>query len=169
MPDTNSSHLPTIRLRQSEMDRVFSLFAAAQEIVAAKSDLQQRIKAVPNGYRNIRLVEVTLSRLLEEIVKTIPVEKLVSIQRLIPRISYKVYFNGSIGKMQDDETIISIKDLDALCKAAHEHCVFCDKNCGQCELGIGKVFDRVLKINREKGESWAFFRFDNLTGNDSEV
>lgn len=157
------TELPTIRVYQSEMDRLFALYAALQELELAERDMQRRINAVPGGLSDLQLIKDTLSRFLEAVVATIPPEKLASIQRMLPRMAYKVYFNGVVSQMMDDATGVKIKDLDTLCKAAHEHCVLCDDKCDRCKLGIGKVFDRVLKVDRE-GESWTFFNFDNLMG-----
>lgn len=154
--------LPEIRMRQGELDGLFALFATLQEIESIKADMQQRLKAIPNGYRDIRLVEATLTRLVESLVATVPAEKLKSIKQMLPRMKYKVYFNGSVSQMQDNATAIDAKDLDLLCRRVHDsYCFLCDDKCGQCKYGIGKVFDHVMTIDREKGGSWSDLRFDD--------
>lgn len=73
--------LPEMRMRQGEMDGLFAMFAALQEFDGAKTDMRDRLKAIPNGYRDLRLAEATLTRLLARIVETIPAEKKRAIRR----------------------------------------------------------------------------------------
>ena len=154
--------LPEIRMRQGELDGLFALFATLQEIESIKTDMRQRLNAIPNGYRDTRLVEATLTRLVESLIATVPAEKLKSIRQMLPRMKYKVYFNGSVSQMQDNATAIDAQDLDLLCRRVHDsYCFLCDDKCGQCKYGIGKVFDHVMTIDREKGGSWSDLRFDD--------
>lgn len=166
MADTDKKKpLPQLRMRPGEMDGLFALFATLQEIEGVKSDMRARLQAVPNGYRDIRLVEVTLTRLLTELVKTVPLEKLRSIQRMLPKMKYKVYFNGTVSQMQDNATAIDSKDLAQLCTMVHGwYCVLCDDNCDHCKHGLAKIFDRVLKADREKGQSYSSIDFSDIDG-----
>lgn len=161
MADTDkNTPLPKMRMRSGEMDGLFALFATLQEIEGVKSDMRDRLKAVPNGYRDIRLVEVTLTKLLTELVKTVPDEKLRAIRKQLPRMKYKVYFNGTVSQMQDNATAIDARDLAQLCAIVHDwRCFLCDDNCDHCKYGIAKIFDRVLKTDREKGQSYATIDF----------
>ena len=145
--------LPTFRLYQSEMDRIFALFAALQEVEMSKDHMRRRVASIPEGPAQLDLLSDVLSRLLDSLIATIPPKKLHSIRRMLPKMRYKVYFNGIISEMQDDATAIRIRDLHTLCKAAHEQCVLCDDNCNRCKLGLGRVFDRILKVDRMEGES----------------
>lgn len=164
MADPNDKKpLPEMRLRQGEMDTLFALFAALQELDAAKSDMRQRLKAIPNGNRDIRLVEVTLTRLLTNLIATVPAEKLQSIRRMLPNMKYKVYFYGSVSQMQDNATAVDANDLNLLCHRVHDYyCYLCDDDCNHCKYGIAKAFDHVLKIDRDG--SWSNLRFDDEEG-----
>ena len=44
--------LPEMRMRQGEMDGLFAMFAALQEFDGVKTDMRDRLKAIPNGYRD---------------------------------------------------------------------------------------------------------------------
>lgn len=152
--------LPVIRLRQSELDDIFALFATLQELEAAKNDMRERFRAIPNGYRDVRLVEVTLNRLLVDLVATIPQEKLRSIRKMLPNMKYKVYFNGTVSQMCDNATAIDSNDLDVLCRLAHDNCcLLCDDDCSKCKCGLSRVFNHVLKMDRQPGDSWSFMDF----------
>lgn len=164
MADTDKNEpLPRLRLRRGEMDGLFALFATLQEIEKVKGDMKERLKVVPNGLRDIRLVEVTLTRLLTDLTKTVPLEKLLSIRRMLPNMRYKVSYYGSISQMQDNATAISVKDLTTLCKMCHSwQCVLCDDDCDHCKHGLAKVFDHVLKVDREKGQSYSSMDFSDM-------
>ena len=155
--------LPEIRMRQGEMDGLFAMFAALQEFNGIKADMRERLKAIPNGYRDLRLTEATMTRLLASIVETIPAEKKRSIRRMLPRMKYKVFFNAPVSQMDEDATAINAHDLALLCRLVHDfYCFLCDDDCIHCKHGIAKVFDRVFKVDREK--SWADYRFDDEEG-----
>lgn len=163
--DKDKKPIPKLRMRSGEMDGLFALFATLQEIEGVKSDMRERLKAVPNGYRDIRLVEATLTRLLQDLVTTIPLEKLKSIKRMLPHMRYKVYFYGSVSQMQDNATAIDSKDLATLCRIAHEwNCILCDNDCDHCKIGLAKIFDSVLKVDREKGQSYSAMDFSEMDG-----
>jgi len=61
--DVGKPLLPEMRMRQGEMDGLFAMFAALQEFDGVKTDMRDRLKAIPNGYRDLRLAEATLTRL----------------------------------------------------------------------------------------------------------
>lgn len=151
--------LPEMRMRQGEMDGLFAMFAALQEFDGAKTDMRDRLKAIPNGYRDLRLAEATLTRLLARIVETIPAEKKRAIRRMLPSMKYNVYYNAPVSHMDEDATAINAHDLVLLCQLVQGfYCFLCEEDCNHCKYGIAKVFDRVFKVDREK--SWADFCFD---------
>lgn len=166
MDDTDVKNpIPQLRMRSGEMDGLFALFATLQEIEGVKSDMRERLKAVPNGYRDIRLIEVTLTRLLQDLVMTVPPEKLRAIKRMLPRMRYKVYFYGSVSQMQDNATAIDSKDLMTLCRIAQSwNCALCDDKCDHCKIGLAKIFDRVLKVDLEEGQSYSSLDFSETDG-----
>lgn len=156
---------PTIRARQAEVEELFAFFAVLQEIEKAKVDMRARLKAVPNGWRDIRMIETVLRSLIDRLLLTLPGEKLLSIKRVLPRMSYKVYFNRAVVPTRDDSdaTIISMDDLDEIVKTAHgNRCICCDDNCNQCALG--KAFDHIFVKHRARNESWSYL---NIAEDDS--
>ena len=58
--DVGKPLLPEMRMRQGEMDGLFAMFAALQEFDGVKTDMRDRLKAIPNGYRDLRLAEWSL-------------------------------------------------------------------------------------------------------------
>lgn len=161
MPDPENTHegIPRLRMRQNEMDELFAFYAALSNIASAEKDMRKRLDAVPNGYRDLRLVETVLTRLCKSILQTVPEEKLYSIRCMLPKMRYKVYFYGTVCEMQNNAVAIDNSDLDVLCHLVHDYyCAFCTDDCNRCKYGIGRVFDRMFKVDRK--DSWANYDID---------
>ena len=74
---------------------------------------------------------------------------------LMPDTRVHVTYSRQIGKGKDHVSGIATRDLDLLMAAAQDGvCKLCDGNCDRCDLG--KVFDRFMNTDREKGESYTF-------------
>ena len=147
--------IPVIRANNEAVTTALGLIAALQEMkVALDSRFLQRFKAVPNGYRNARLIFSLLNKLIDDVLLTFPVEKLESMQRMLPHMKFQIHCGPSVSKINNDEVIISEKNLDALVLAAHDgKCKLCiDQNCKRCKLG--KALDGLCCYDREDG-SWA--------------
>lgn len=156
MPDENEK---TMRLRASETNALFTLYASLQEIDHAKDEMEKRLRAIPYGWRDISLIRSVLSKLIDQILETVPIEKLVSLSRNMRCMSYRVYFAPPVTAPPPDEVIVKAEDLAALAKYAHEcTCIACDKNCNKCELGA--ALDHTLIQSRRRNESWSWIDCD---------
>lgn len=151
--------LPTIRANSRELDQIFTMFAAAQELEHAEQKMERRVRAIPNGWRNLRLCRTLLDQLVMDLVGTLQQEKVAAMKRMLPRMKFKVVCGPNATKTQDDEAILSMKDLDVLVHYAHEaNCMMClEANCRACKLG--KTLDGVLTKDRNGG-SWATIDID---------
>lgn len=145
----------TIRANNEAVTTELSLIASYQEIQRAiNSPFAQRFKAVPGGWRDANMLRSVLSKLIDNTLLTFPHEKLVSMQRMLPHMKYKVQCGVTASKLGSDECIVTENDLDTLSYYAHETCKLCvEQNCNRCPLG--KTFDRTLTLDRD-GSSWAF-------------
>ncbi len=150
-PPSEEKVLPILRCNREELNCIFGLFAAVTEFTKCEEVLQRRVKAIPNGWRDLRLLSGQTYKLVEKILRTVPVEKLQGVMRMLPNMQYKTCF-GKNAAVEEDETIIKMSEMDAIVAAAHEKCVLCDKDCNKCALG--KSFDHVLADDRDGG-SWA--------------
>lgn len=151
----NGNNIPIIRSNNEAVSTALGLIAALQEMkVALDSKFLQRIKAVPNGYRNARLIFVLLNNLIDDVLLTFPAEKLESMQRMLPHMKFKILCGVSASKVDNDSVVISEKNLDTLVLAAHDgKCKLCiEQNCSRCALG--KALDGLCCYDREDG-SWA--------------
>ena len=106
--------LPMIRANSRDLDHLFALFAASQELEQVEKHMEKRVRAIPNGWRDLRLVHTTLEKLLVNMVATLQPEKLKAMKRMLPRMKFKVICGTHASHSKDDETILAMNDLDTL-------------------------------------------------------
>lgn len=150
-------HIPEIRLHHEETMTLFSLFAAVSELKNATENerFMNRIKVVPGARRDFAMITNRLAKVTEDILMTIPAEKLIGVRRQISRMRYQMIQGPIASKTHaDDEEIITTRELDELVYSAWEaKCRMCiDGNCDRCDLG--RVLDGVVARDRNHG-SWS--------------
>lgn len=151
----NNLPLPRVRLRQEETDSIIFMLCSVTRFRAIQAAMENRLRSIPNGWRDIRMVEAVLDRLVGQLQETVPTDKLYTLKRLLPDTRVHITYTRQIGKGTDKVTGIHEKDLDLLTAVSHDAiCKLCDGNCDRCDLG--KVFDRFLFTERDKGESYTF-------------
>lgn len=156
----NNLPLPRVRLRQEETDSIVFMLCSVTRFRAIQAAMENRLRSIPNGWRDIRMVEAVLDRLVGQLLDTVPTDKLYTIKRLLPDTRVHITYTRQIGKGKDKVTGIPQKDLDLLAAVSHDAiCKLCDGNCDRCDLG--KVFDRFLETQRDKGESYTFMDMCN--------
>ena len=144
--------VPVIRCNRDDINRLFGLFAAQAEFEKCANQMEHRFRAVPGGWRDLKMLISVLDSLVDRVLMTVPVDKLAGIRRMIPGMLYKTYY-ARPASVEKDQTLILNEQLDILCDYAHEQCKLCDrKSCGGCKLG--KVFDSILTYDRD-GRTWA--------------
>lgn len=147
--------LPRMRLRPEEMDSIVFLLCTVTRLKEIQQVMEKRLRTIPNGWRNIRMMEAVLDKMTDSLLDTVPLDKLLTLDALRPDIRVHITYSRQIGRGKDDVTGITTADLNLLTAAAHDgNCKICDGNCDRCTLG--KVFDRFLHTQREKGESYTF-------------
>ena len=148
--------VPEQRVRECELHDLFKLYASwdAVEKVQEDSFFVKRVKSIPNGWRDLRMLRAILEKLVNAIMWTIPAEKVEGVARTVTRMRYSVTQGKAVTRPNENkEQIVSARELDALIKAAHENkCRLCDENCNRCELG--KALDNLVAIDRNGG-SWS--------------
>ena len=157
---TQPKELPIIRANKEHITDLFGMFAAINELEKAQDAMENRIRAVPNGWRDVKMICSRLDRLVNDLCQTYPLEKLVSIRRMLPHMKYKVQCGVAASNLKEDENLIASDDLDTITIYAHEQCKLCiDQDCSKCKLG--RTFDRIFMHDRDDG-SWAHVDFDKL-------
>lgn len=139
-----------IRANSRDLEQIFALFAAAQELRGAQQTMERRARAIPGGWRDLRLIRTLLDKLVVNLVGTLQPEKLASMKRMLPRMHYKVVCGTEATATLPDEVVLAHEDLDTLVRYAHESCKLCmGANCRSCPLG--RALDRVML--RDRGDA----------------
>lgn len=155
-----AKNIPVIRANREHINTLFGIFASLQEMEKAQEVMEKRIRSIPNGWRDFRLVCTVMNRLINDLCLTFPVEKLTSIQRMLPHMRYKVHCGVAASSLKDDENLIASDDLDTITRFSHEQCKLCvDQECSKCKLG--RTYDRIFMYDRD-GRSWANVDFERL-------
>lgn len=158
MNGTTSKPIPRMKTGRDGFNMIFRVYAAAHALAVCEKTEERRFRAIPNGWRDLRMCRTTLDRLADSLVMTVPPEKLPGMLRMTKHMKYKVVCGPEISQMGADECVIREVDLNALCRAAHEKCEMCiEGNCNTCPLG--KTFDAVMMYDRDGG-SWSNVDFD---------
>lgn len=145
--------LPIVRANNDGIQRLYRLYAACQCLEELETKEETRVKAIPNGWRDLRLCISVLRKLSRNMKYTMPPEKRASIDRMAPRMCFRTWCGTEAIRTAPDEVVVASKELDVLMEYAWNECSTClEQRCSQCKLG--KTFDRVLDYDRDGG-SWA--------------
>lgn len=103
------------------------LYAAGQAIDMVAPKLEQLTRRVPNGWRDLRMVQSKLDKLVESVLNTIPVEQLDTMIAQM-RISHLRIVTNDVGKSDESKWLVPRDELTELVAAVvDEKCLMCDK------------------------------------------
>ena len=137
------------RLTAPERYYMMSLGVANQIISNACKDAEQRVRMVPNGWRDLKMLRAVLDKLLNKIMDTMPAEQVRAYAHSLHDASFTV---GVKCRAVDNETLrqqehamyLSLYALNALGDAAREHCMMCNLDPhGQAKCPLRKAFDEL--------------------------
>lgn len=150
----NKKQTPTIRMRSGDFDDILSVGAALSEMEVVGARMEQRFRAIPNGWRDLRCSVSLMSRLLDGLMETVPPEKRPSLARAARKMRFRSVIGPQAAANPTPEWVpILLDDLNVMTLAAREKCSVCmDWRCDRCPLG--KALDHMLRYDRN-GQSWA--------------
>ena len=103
------------------------LYAAGQAIDTVAPKLEQLTRRVPNGWRDLRMVQSKLDKLIESMLNTIPVEQLDTMIAQM-RISHLRIVTNDVGQSDESKWLVPRDELTELVAAVvDEKCLMCDK------------------------------------------
>ena len=110
-----------------------SFFGVVSTLAIAEDNLKERVKLIPNGWRNWRLVESVSYKLLQDLMYTLPLNKLKQIQTELAHTRCYVevrreYCNPAIDPDEKMMTYIPQRPFERIMAiAVNSECLFCDK------------------------------------------
>lgn len=152
-PAAPAPDLPIVRANSDSIKRIYNLYAACQCLEELEAKEEKRIRAIPNGWRDLRMCTAVLRKLSNNMKYTMQPEKRTSVDHMAPRMYFRTWCGHEPVKTTPDEVVLLEKELDVLVEYAWNECSMCvEQQCSQCPLG--KTFDSVLGYDRNGG-SWA--------------
>lgn len=115
------------RINSVTREALTILYAAGQAIDMVAPKLEQLSRRVPNGWRDLRMVQSKLDKLVESVLNTIPVEQLDTMIAQM-RISHLRIVTNDVGKSDESKWLVPRDELTELVAAVvDEKCLMCDK------------------------------------------
>lgn len=115
------------RINSVTREALTILYAAGQAIDMVAPKLEQLSRRVPNGWRDLRMVQSKLDKLVESVLNTIPVEQLDTMIAQM-RISHLRIVTNDVGQSDESKWLVPRDELTELVAAVvDEKCLMCDK------------------------------------------
>lgn len=150
----DKAQLATMPANRAQIDSYLYLCASLSNLIEAQKSMQKRVRLIPNGWRNFRLICSLFERLLKDLGETFEPAKRAQLQRMVGRIRIKLVIGPQIVQ-EEEQYVLAQKDFGVLISAATKQCQICmgsPEDCKQCELG--RVIDGVSFISRQNRAWW---------------
>lgn len=116
------------RINSTTREALTILYAAGQAIDMVAPKLEQLARRVPNGWRDLRMVQSKIDKLIESVLNTIPVEQLDTMIAQM-RISHLRIVTNDVGQSDESKWLVPRDELTELVAAVvDEKCLMCDKH-----------------------------------------
>lgn len=140
-----------------EVDAFYGLTVALSELFYAQEHMEKRLKMIPGGWRDIRMVSTVLAKLLRKVLETFEPVKRRQIDKASRHMRHKITFGPEAAK-EPEMFLITTEDLGVILCAATEHCKLCmgtRSQCKQCQLG--KALDSTSFVSAGDRAWWEVF------------
>lgn len=123
------------RLNSYNREALITLLAIESLMQSYEQQFKGLCKRVEDGWRDFRLVESTVSRLNERLLKSVPESQIKTVANHAKSTSIRIS-TTRVGKPDDDDWVISRDDLETLINyAAEGRCMMCTNPDGRgCRL-----------------------------------
>lgn len=123
---TKKQTLQELPVNGREMRSIEFLHAFERELETAEKTMEQRLRAIPDGWRRFRLVRTQTRYILNAVYDTMPATKLWALMRTV-ETGELIMRPKPITKMPN-EMIVRADDVSLICEAVIEHeCSLCVK------------------------------------------
>lgn len=107
------------------------LFGLVSAFSTAQDALEKRVRSIPGGWRDMRLIQAVATRLMQNILATVPEEKLMLIRKELAHTKVRVSVERSIGTPDDGTKYFAYVPYNALerimARVVDDECLCCDK------------------------------------------
>ena len=88
-----------------EYQSLRSLFGAKNALEQTHNQLERRVRTIPGGWRDFRLLMTLVDKLLGAVLRTIPQKKLLQIRAELSRTVCEIKVQGVAGNLSDDKLL----------------------------------------------------------------
>lgn len=141
---SESGNLSIMPANAREIHSIEFLAGLDCQLKGGEDTLRERLRLIPNGWRDYRLAVTRLERVLDAIYATLPTRTLVHMQRLCQYGQIIIRPKPAI-KLPDDVHIVDADDLRMLINATiSAECAMCVKDAaGQKGCKLRKALERI--------------------------
>lgn len=146
--------LPTKPANRAEVDGFNYLSACVTDLEFAQEHMEKRIRLIPDGWREFRMIQARLEQLVKIMVMTFEPEKQMQIWRTSRVMRHKLIYAPEVVR-EKDKFLIPSDDLGMLITAAGEACkmrMCTAAECNKCKLA--KTLDGYSFVTRGKHRAW---------------
>lgn len=134
------------RMNGDEYEALLHLTAATSILQKQRVKLAARVKLIPGGPRDYGLLASRMSTLYGELLKTVPVEQLLTFSRNVPHMVYSVGTKRITHADREKEygIWIDLAALKAISGVLRDHCMLCAKDTQeQRQCPLAKALDTI--------------------------
>jgi hypothetical protein len=125
--DNNTPQIPRMHLNAQEVKNINELFAILSIFQNIKN-LDVRFSKIPYAKRDFAMIRKKFEKLCEQILCTVPDDKLVSMAKNVRNMGYNIGIKSPQNRQDDEFGLwVSFNSLNGLVNAAHETCMLCTK------------------------------------------
>lgn len=139
------------RLKSNEFTALLHLMAAIEAMETAHA-LDSRIASIPKCKAMINGAFGGLKRGTKEVMMSMPVEQVKSVQRQLKGLDYNLRIR-SVNGVDNRETgyYVTLDSLNRICAATKDHCLMCQKTVEeQRKCKLAKALDELPCINSDE-------------------
>ena len=125
---------PKTPLSGNEYAALRCFFGVVSTMTIHQGRLEKRIRSIPNGWRNWRFIQSSADRLLDELIETIPPNKLKQIRTELAhtRVFVEVrreFCNPAVDRDEKMMTYVPMRALERIMAVAvNNECLFCERS-----------------------------------------
>ena len=142
---------PKKRLRSNEYTALLHLMAAIEAMDASHA-LDSRIASIPKCKAMINGALGGLRKGTKEVLKSMPTEQVLSVQRQLKGLDYNLKIRNVNGvDKRETGYYVTLDSLNRICAATKDHCLMCDKDVTeQRKCMLAKALDELPCIKSDE-------------------
>lgn len=139
-------------LSYNEYQALRAIFGANNALEQTHKQLEQRVRLIPGGWRDLKLIMSVLDKLMGAVLRTIPQKKLVQIRAELSRTVCEIKLQSVTGGLSDDKllTVVPQGALETVVNESMSMKCFCCERCDYKRCELFKAIDSLYNYDFPK-------------------